>query len=49
VGGERVLRGGDMGGERVLPGGNMGGAVRAGATVRRTAGAWTPTLCHEAP
>ncbi|WP_430782283.1 phosphotransferase [Actinoplanes sp. G11-F43] len=30
--------------EHVLAGGNMGGAVRAGDTVRRTAGPWTPTV-----
>lgn len=29
--------------EEVLPGGNMGGAVRVGASVRRSAGAWSPT------
>ncbi|MEV6847556.1 aminoglycoside phosphotransferase family protein [Actinoplanes sp. NPDC051411] len=27
-----------------LPGGNMGGATRAGATVRRNAGPWSPTI-----
>lgn len=30
--------------EEVLPGGNMGGAVRVGDTVRRGAGAWSPTI-----
>ncbi|MDG4781404.1 aminoglycoside phosphotransferase family protein [Micromonospora sp. WMMD961] len=30
--------------EEVLPGGNMGGATRVGATVRRPAGAWSPTI-----
>jgi hypothetical protein len=30
--------------EEVLSGGNMGGAVRVGETVRRPAGAWTPTI-----
>lgn len=30
--------------EERLPGGNTGGAVRAGATVRRTAGPWTPSV-----
>ncbi|WP_169789916.1 GNAT family N-acetyltransferase [Actinoplanes subtropicus] len=30
--------------EQVLAGGNMGGAVRVGTTVRRTAGAWSPTI-----
>lgn len=30
--------------EQVLAGGNMGGAVRVGATVRRGAGAWSPTI-----
>ncbi|MDT0163999.1 phosphotransferase [Actinotalea sp. AC32] len=30
--------------EVVLPGGNMGGAVRVGDTVRRRAGAWSPTI-----
>ncbi|WP_020580269.1 aminoglycoside phosphotransferase family protein [Actinopolymorpha alba] len=31
---------------QVLPGGQVGGAVRVGATVRRPAGPWTPTI-HE--
>ena len=31
-------------GEQILSGGNMGGAVRVGGTVRRPAGAWTPTI-----
>ena len=31
-------------GEQVLLGGSMGGAVRVGETVRRPAGAWTPTV-----
>ncbi|MEU4620444.1 aminoglycoside phosphotransferase family protein [Actinoplanes sp. NPDC023801] len=30
--------------EEILSGGNMGGAVRAGDTVRRPAGPWTPTI-----
>ncbi|GIE28280.1 trifolitoxin immunity domain-containing protein [Actinoplanes italicus] len=30
--------------EQTLSGGNMGGAVRAGDTVRRPAGPWTPTI-----
>ena len=30
--------------EEPLPGGNMGGAVRIGDSVRRVAGAWTPTV-----
>jgi hypothetical protein len=30
--------------EEALAGGNMGGAVKVGATVRRPAGAWTPTI-----
>jgi aminoglycoside phosphotransferase (APT) family kinase protein len=30
--------------EHRLPGGNTGGAVRVGDTVRRTAGAWTPSV-----
>lgn len=30
--------------EQVLDGGNMGGAVRAGDTVRRPAGPWSPTV-----
>ena len=30
--------------EEILPGGNMGGAVRVGATVRRGADAWSPTI-----
>lgn len=30
--------------EQVLGGGNMGGAVRAGDTVRRPAGPWSPTV-----
>ncbi len=30
--------------EEVLAGGNMGGAVRVGATVRRSADAWSPTI-----
>ena len=30
--------------EVVLPGGNMTRVVRLGNTVRRTAGAWTPTI-----
>lgn len=30
--------------ENPLPGGNVGGAVRVGATVRRPAGPWTPTV-----
>jgi hypothetical protein len=30
--------------EEILSGGNVGGAVRAGDTVRRTGGAWTPTV-----
>jgi hypothetical protein len=30
--------------EEALPGGNMGGATRAGATVRRNAGPWSPTI-----
>jgi chloramphenicol 3-O-phosphotransferase len=30
--------------EEALPGGNMGGAVRVGATVRRKAGPWSPTI-----
>lgn len=30
--------------EEVLAGGNMGGAVRVGASVRRSAGAWSPTI-----
>ncbi len=32
--------------ERRLEGGNTGGAVRLGDTVRRTAGAWTPSVHH---
>jgi len=32
--------------ETRLPGGGMGGAVRAGGTVRRAAGPWTPTVQH---
>ncbi len=32
--------------ERVLAGGNMGGAVRAGDSVRRPVGAWSPTIQH---
>lgn len=35
---------GSAGAEKLLSGGNMGGAVRVGETVRRTAGAWTPTV-----
>ncbi len=34
----------DGGPETRLPGGNVGGAVRAGDTVRRAAGPWTPTV-----
>jgi hypothetical protein len=30
--------------EEALPGGTMSGAVRVGATVRRNAGAWSPTI-----
>lgn len=30
--------------EEPLPGGNMAGAVRVGATVRRAAGPWSPTI-----
>lgn len=30
--------------EQRLPGGSMGGAVRVGATVRRSADAWSPTI-----
>ncbi|GIF42511.1 phosphotransferase enzyme family protein [Actinoplanes xinjiangensis] len=30
--------------EQLLSGGNFGGAVRAGDTVRRTGGVWTPTV-----
>ena len=30
--------------ERVLTGGNMGGAVRVGASVRRSADVWSPTI-----
>lgn len=30
--------------ERPLPGGNIGGAVRAGDTVRRSTGPWTPAV-----
>jgi hypothetical protein len=38
-------QGGDAAiGEEPLAGGNMGGAVRVGATVRRAAGAWSPTV-----
>ncbi|MGI5520904.1 phosphotransferase [Micromonospora sp. CA-259024] len=32
--------------EEVLHGGNMGGATRVGDTVRRGAGAWSPTIQH---
>jgi len=32
--------------ETRLPGGGMGGAVRAGGTVRRAAGPWTPNVQH---
>ncbi|GIJ51392.1 trifolitoxin immunity domain-containing protein [Virgisporangium aliadipatigenens] len=30
--------------EQILAGGNMGGAVRVGVSVRRCAGAWSPTI-----